>query len=431
MKEDEGKVLPVSRFKFAKISTMTTIGTYHAVAASVDNFPFPSPDNRRHEPHRSATTTTPPFQRNSCSISSIDAPKHAHTSCALEGYSPPFFCNCPIYCRGTCRTTALQSKSASLPRHTASRSLTINDDPPKKPTTESPQRQSVDLAAIRAEIQANLDDLDRRFPSPTTTTQSQRQPDPPLLSPTASMTPTGPIKHEAVDFAQIQAEIRASMERLDRLFPLTTFTTTTLPLPTSEPPLPIPTLTESTETKATVTPLLLMSTRIERMISNSPVTNAAHWMPDIVYRRVSNRSTELDHPDSSNPPGAPSTFHLGYPSDNTLPRDNLDSNYNPDLDIHLPLTDYRQHCHLHHFRTANHDTRPYNPAFDIHLLMNDYCERRHLYHFLRAHHATRLYHSALDVHSAWPVHRPKHPQHRTCFSAASYVPGLAQNKRPP
>jgi len=438
MEEDEGWVLPVSRLKYAKRSQIPTYGTHNTVAAPVDNFPFLPPDNRRHEPHRSVTTTTPSFQRNSCSILSIDAPKHAHTSCALEGYSPPFFCNCSIYCRGTCRTTATlqRNQSESLPRPT-SRSIAINDAPPKNPNTKSPQRQPVDLAAIRAEIQANLDDLDRRFSPPTTTTtttttQPSRQPDPPLLSPTVSKTPTGPLKHEAVDLAAIQAEIRASMERLDRLFPLprSTTTTTTLPLRHPESPLHLPTPTKSTETEETVTPSLLMSTRIERMISNLPVRNAALWMPDIVYRRVTrDRSPEMDFPGSSNPPGAPSTFHLDYPLTNNLPRDN--SNYNPDLDIHLPLPDHRQHCHQNHFLSANHATRPYNPAFDIHLMMTDYCQHRHLHHSLRAHHATRPYNPALDIHPTWTVHRPKHPQNHTCFSVASYVPGLAQNKRPP
>ncbi len=41
MEDDEGWVLPVSRFKSAKISTIQTYGTYHAVAAPVDNFPSP------------------------------------------------------------------------------------------------------------------------------------------------------------------------------------------------------------------------------------------------------------------------------------------------------------------------------------------------------------------------------------------------------
>jgi len=40
MEEDEGWVLPVSRFKSAKISKITTYGTHNTVAAPVDNFPF-------------------------------------------------------------------------------------------------------------------------------------------------------------------------------------------------------------------------------------------------------------------------------------------------------------------------------------------------------------------------------------------------------
>jgi len=41
MEDDEGWVLPVSRLKFAKISTITNYGTSHAVAAPVANFPSP------------------------------------------------------------------------------------------------------------------------------------------------------------------------------------------------------------------------------------------------------------------------------------------------------------------------------------------------------------------------------------------------------
>jgi len=304
MEDDEGWVLPVSRFKSTKISTVKTHGTPHAVAAPVDSFPFLPPDNRRHEPHRSATTTTPPVKHNSCSISSRDASNYAHTPCALLS---PITCNCPFYCRGKCQTTASlrQTQSESLSHHTTPHSISLDDAPPNNPTPESPQRQPVDLAAIRAEIQANLDDLARRFPPPMTmtTTLPSRQPDHPLPSPpSVSTTPLGPPQREVVDLAAIQAEIRTSMERLDRLFPLPLLTPTTLPLPNSEPPLPLPTPPATTDTEATATPLLPLRTRIDRLLSNAPVSNAALWMPDIVYRRVTRRrSTELDPQCSSNP----------------------------------------------------------------------------------------------------------------------------------
>ncbi len=265
----------------------------------------------------------------------------------------------------------------------------------------------------------------------TTTQQPVLKPDSPLPSPTPVSTSIGPQTRETVDLQVIQAEIRASMERLDRLFPLPRLTTTTLPLQNPEPPLPFPTSTAPTEKEATATPYLPPRTRIERLLSNSLVRNDVLWMPAIVYRRVTgNRSTELDLPCSYNSPGAPSTLHLDYHSDNNLPRDNSDRHYNPDFDIHLPLTDHRQHCHPHHFLLANHAFRPYNPAFDIHLMMMDHCQHRHLHHSLCAHHATRPYNPAFDIHT-WPVHRPKPPQNHPCFLVASSVPGLAQNKRPP
>jgi len=399
-------------------------------------FSFSPPNNRRHEPHCSETMTTPPFQCNLSSISSIDASHHAHTSCHLEGFSSPIFCKCPFFCRGTCPTAASlrRKQSASLPHLTTYRSISIDDAPPKNPNTELPQRQPVDLTAIQAEIRANLEKLNRIFPPPMTTTMTplpSRQPDPPLPPPTPiSMTPIRPPKHEAVDLAAIQSEIRASMERLDRLFPLPMSTMTMLPLQPPEPPLPLPTPPEPTATEAT--PSLPLRSRIERLLSNLLLSNPVLWMPDTVYRRVTrNQLTELDLPCSSNPPSAPYTLHLGHPSDNNLPHNNYDSHYNPAYDIHLPLTDHHQQCHPHHFLLANHATRPYNPAFDIHLMMTDHCQHHHLHHSLCAHHTTRPYNPALDIHPTWLVHRLTPPQNHTCFTVASYVPGLAQNKRPP
>jgi len=292
MDDDEGWVLPVSRFKSAKISTIKTHGTSHAVAAPVDNFPFLSPDNRRHEPHGSETTTTPPFRRNSSSIALIDASHHAHTSCDLEGFSPPIFCKCPFFCRGTCPTAASlrQKQSASLPCPTTYRSISIDDAPPQ-PNTALPQRQPVDLTAIQAEIRANLAKINRIFPPPMTTTMTTppplRQPDPSLSSPIPSSTkPIEPPHREPIDLAAIQDEIHASLATLDRLFPPSRFTMMTLPSQHSEPPLPIPTPPAPTETEATVTPFLPLRTRIERLLSNLLPSNPVLWMLDIVYRRV-------------------------------------------------------------------------------------------------------------------------------------------------
>jgi len=403
MEDDEGWVLSASRSRSAKISTITTHGTHNTVAAPVENFPFLPPDNRRHEPNRSETTTTgSPFQRTSCSIVSIDATNNTHTSCDIdEGFSP-IVCKCPLpFCRGSCPTAASlwRQQSAFSLRPTTSRS--IDDAPPKHPTSEPPQRQPIDLKAIQAEIRASMERLDWLFPADDKDDDAPipRQPDSSLHSPIPfSMTPIEPPEHEPVDLAAIQDQIRASLATLDRLFPLPMSTTTTLPLQHPEPPLPITTPPAPIETEATVTTFPPLRTRIERLLSNSPISNAVLWMPDIVYRRVPNRSPELDLPCSSNPPRAPCTLHPGHPLDNNLQRTQYDHNYNPAFDIHL-LTVHRQQCHQHHSLLTNHDPRPYNPAFDIH--------------------PTR------------PVHRQQPKQNHTRFSVATYVPGLAQNKRPP
>jgi len=489
MEEDEGWVLPVSRCQSANISQITTYGTHNTVAAPVDNFPFLPPDNRRHEPHRSATTTTPPFQSKLCSISSIDASNHEHTSCALEGYSLPIFCNCPFYCRGTCSTqvSLRRKQSASIPRPTTSRTPSIDEVTPKNPTSEPPQRKPVDLAAIRAEIQANMDELARRFPLPKPTTTTRTTPHPeshpfaPTLSPTAAERP----KYEPVDLAAIRQQIRENIEEWNRRFPPSTLKTMTAPptqqpdasLPPSTrflatepelpmtmqktpqsageqsnmPPVAIATLTlttvASTDLKCPLLPTVAttapMHSRIERIISQIDDRTTALWTPHAIHRRIYvNRSNGPDTIPARPPePDIRSQYETAIPkhTDNLRPGKPTTSFFNPAFDIHLPwfdhwkrtLTDHRQHWHQHHSLLANHVTRPYNPAFDIHLMMTDHCQHRHSYQSLRAHHDTRHYNPALDIHPTWPVHRPKHPQNHTCFSVASYVPGLAQNKRPP
>jgi len=150
MEDDEGWVLSASRSRSAKISTNKSHGTHHAVAASVGKFPFPPPDNRRHELHRSATTSTAPspFQRNWCGTSPTeDAKPERQPSDPDEGYSlSPITCKCPFaFCRGTCFAGSTATTPAPLARPTTSRSISPTED---ASPAQRPPRVPVDLAAI-------------------------------------------------------------------------------------------------------------------------------------------------------------------------------------------------------------------------------------------------------------------------------------------
>jgi len=246
MEDDEGWVLPVSRSRSAKISTLTSHGTYHAVAAPVATFPFLSRDNHRHEPNRS-TTTAPapsPSQRTSCSIYIDDAQQEQQPFDPDEGFSP-IICKCPFaFCRGFCPTAASlwKTSTAPQPRPTTSSSISpINDATPNHPTSAPSTHEPVDLAAIRRQISANMANLDRLFPRPPPpmTTTVLRQPDPSLLPsapyPTAL---TEPPQREHNDLAAIQEQLHANMAMLARLFPQTMMPMPIMPQPPQQPDSP-------------------------------------------------------------------------------------------------------------------------------------------------------------------------------------------------
>jgi len=127
-----------------------------------------------------------------------------------QGWSP-IICKCPFaFCRGTCPTAASlwKTQPAPLPRPTISCSTSLTEDAQAK---QQPTRVPVDLAAIRAQIQANMDNLDRLFPLPkpttTMTNQTPHQPVPNPIAPTVSLTATEIPKREPVDLAAIQQQI--------------------------------------------------------------------------------------------------------------------------------------------------------------------------------------------------------------------------------
>jgi len=170
--DDEAWVLQVPGPRFAKISTPTSHGTYHAVATHVENFPFLPLDNRRHEPNCSTTPAPAPssFLHNSCSIATIDDAKPAGQSYDPdEGFSP-IVCKCPFaFCRGYCPTAASlwTNPPAPLPRPTTFRSITSIDD-------ATPNQQTIDQEARRTQVnKKNTVNLARLFPlasMPTITT---------------------------------------------------------------------------------------------------------------------------------------------------------------------------------------------------------------------------------------------------------------------
>jgi len=105
--------------------------------------------------------------------------------------------------------------------------------------TEPPKFEPVNLAAIRAQICASMATLDQLFllPMPMTTmTLPLRPPDPPL-PPSSSTAPTEPPKRETVNLAAIRAQIHASMATLDWLF-LPQSPMTTIPLSLQQPDSP-------------------------------------------------------------------------------------------------------------------------------------------------------------------------------------------------
>jgi len=155
MEDNKGWVLSVPRSRSAKISTLTSHGTYHAIAAPVENFPSLPLDNRRHEPNRSATATAPsPLQHTMCSI---DATHACQSFDPDEGFSP-IVCKCPFaFCRGTCPTAASLWKTT---RTISCSSISPTED---AQSTQQPTRVPVDLADLQAQIRANMTKLGEIF----------------------------------------------------------------------------------------------------------------------------------------------------------------------------------------------------------------------------------------------------------------------------
>jgi len=246
MEDDAGWVLSVPHSRSEKISTLTSHGTYHAIAAPVENFPFLPLDNRRHEPNRSATTAKEPipYLCTPCSIYPIDDEKHARQSYDPdEGFSP-IICQCPFaFCRGFCPTAASLWKTspAPEPRPTTSSSISpIDDATPNHPTSAPSKSEPVDLAAIRRQIRANMANLDRLFPRPPPpmTTTVPRQPDPSLFPsapyPTAL---TEPPQRERDDLTAIREQLCNNMAMLARLLQKWT-PMPTMPQPPQQPDSP-------------------------------------------------------------------------------------------------------------------------------------------------------------------------------------------------
>jgi len=331
------------------------------------------------------------------------------------------------FCSGNCSAAGLTTTTPEpLLRSKTSRSFSPSEAAQPAPT-EPPKREPVDLAAIRAQIRASMATLDRLFPlpMPTTTTLPPQQPEPPL-PPSSSTAPTEPPKRETVDLAAIRAQISASMATLDRLFPLQS-PTTTMPLPLQQPdsplhpPTPSPTMPNTTPDHApfdladnnsqlfknmenmdhitlpeplpmtpqtttppavdhsdtpsaplATTPILVILSRIDRLLNNTRTCNNTLWKPDALNRRPT-YNRPIGHSQITVHHLAHATGHFPFPA-TILHR------------LNNPLD-------------ADYDTLQYTPAFDIHL--------------------------------PWQVKHPKLYQHPQCLLLATNVKAFVHNMRPP
>ena len=170
------------------------------------------------------------------------------------------------------------------------------------------------------------------------------------------------------------------------------------------------------------TPETPLRSRIARIIRQIDDRTTAFWTPDAVHRRISvNRS---NGPDTipARPSGFDNRTHqltiIPKHTNNSRPDTHATSFFNPAFDIHLPWLDYRPKCYQHSdFATAGK--------------LTDNRQQRNPFHFLPAKPDTRPYNPAFDLHPTRPFPRTITQQTHTCFSVATYVPGFAQNKRPP
>jgi len=264
---------------------------------------------------------------------------------------------------------------------------------------------------------------------------------------TLSSTTTAPPKQEPVDLAAIRQQIRENMEKLDQLFLPSMLTMMTAP-PTRQPDatLPPPTLFPTTEPELLATlqpatqytdeklpdlqcsllpklasPSTLMRSRIEHIISQINSSNAL-WMPNAVHQRpysYANQSNGLDT--TVRPSELDNCTHFSalitqHP-DNPHPAKPATRFFNPAFDIHLTWLDPTQ-CYQH-------------SAFDIYRTLTAHRQQRHQHHPISPNYATRPYNPAYDIHLTRTVPHQTTQQNQTHFSVATYVPGLAQNKRPP
>jgi len=160
-----------------------------------------------------------------------------------------------------------------------------------------------------------------------------------------------------------------------------------------------------------------MCSRIERLIRQIDESTAL-WTPHAVHRRL--KVKQSNEPDNHSAPDNHThylTIISKYPN-NPRPDPHATSFFNPAFDIHLMWVNYWTQCHQ-------------NSDFNMYRMSTDHRQQRHQNHSLHANSDTRPYNPAFDLHPTRPTPRMKTMQHHTRCSAATYVPGLAQNKRPP
>jgi len=134
--DSEAWVLPVSRLRSTKTSTLTQHGTSHAVATHVENFPFPPLDNRRHEQRSPTTAPAPSPIPNTSYRTSPSNDANLNSKFELdEPFDLNFYKRPLASCRGNSAKSPLQH-SAATKHHASHRSalLTTPHHPTSSPT---------------------------------------------------------------------------------------------------------------------------------------------------------------------------------------------------------------------------------------------------------------------------------------------------------
>jgi len=273
------------------------------------------------------------------------------------------------------------------------------------------KKEPVDLAAIRQQIQENIDYWNWRFPPPTLKTPTApptRQPNTPIPSPTRF-----PVTEPEPPMT-LQMTTQSDGEQLNRPpVPIATSTLSTVSLVSTDSTRPL------SHPVATPAP---MRSRIERMISQLDDSTTALWMPNALHQSI--YANQSNGPDTipACPPELDNRTHSLTASpkytNNSRPDTPATSFFNPAFDIHLTWFDHRTQCYQH-------------SDFDISHMLTDHRQQHHQHHSLLANYDTQPYNPAFDLHPTRPGPCTKTQQHHPCFSVATYVPGLAQNKRPP